>query len=82
MRKFNKVLIIIGISIILLIPTVVYAANYFSSIKQSDDIVNDNSSFAPNYTSIRSYEDLVQNSLYDDDFSRGGEDGCCEEEKS
>ena len=69
MRKFNKFLIIIGISIILLIPTVVYAANYFSSIKQSNDIVNNNTSFAPNYTSIRSYEDLVYNSLYDEDLS-------------
>lgn len=69
MRKFNKILIIIGISIILLIPTVVYAANYFSSIKQSNDIVNDNTSFVPNYTSINSYEDLVHNSLYDEDLS-------------
>lgn len=69
MGKFNKLLIIIGISIILLIPTVVYAANYFSSIKQSNDIVNDNISFVPNYTSISSYEDLVHNSLYDEDLS-------------
>ena len=69
MRKFNKFLIIIGISIILLIPTVVYAANYFSSIKQSNDIVNNNTSFVPNYTPISKYEDLVHNSLYDEDLS-------------
>ena len=69
MRKFNKALIIIGLSIILLIPTVIYAANYFSSIKSSSDIVNDNNSFIPNYTIINSYEELVANSLYDEDLS-------------
>ena len=47
----------------------VYAANYFSSIKQSNDIINNNTSFVPNYTSISSYEDLVYNSLYDEDLS-------------